>query len=307
MKNVIFYTYSKWAFGTIHYELSKYLFNEGFNCQVLPWEHHYISTEIQNLDNTTDIWMSTFDGILDLHKHGIHLSKCVVITHSIGDLHWYDANIVKQLKSYGCISNKIRNTSIELNHMYIPKLCSLGINYNTFFTPPSDKLETVGYAGSYCDKATHDDAVQKKDIGNHYSWKRGHLVQECAENNGFEFKLAVYNTTTNVSMAGFYKSVDCVIMSSTELEAGGLPVLEAGAAGKLVIGTPVGHWDDLIGSKGGIEVPIPEQEFKKKVVEILTFYKNNQTEYKNRCLQIQEHAKSYDWSNVIHQWVDILK
>lgn len=306
MKNVIFYTYSKWAFGTIHYELSKYLFNEGLNCQLLPWQEHYISTEIQNLDKTTDIWMSTFDGILDLNKHGIELSKCVVITHSLGDLQWYDENIVKQLKGYGCISNVIKNEAKKLNHAYIPKLCSLGVNYHTFFTPPSNKLETVGYAGSYCDKATYDDAVNKQDTNNHYLLKRGHLVQECVEESGFNFKIAVYNTTTFVSMSGFYKSVDCIIMSSTELEAGGLPVLEAGAAGKLVIGTPVGHWNDKIGNAGGIEVPIPEHEFKKKVVEILNFYKSNPIEYHNRCLQIQEHAKSYDWSNVIHQWVDLI-
>ena len=136
--------------------------------------------------------------------------------------------------------------------------------------------------------------------------KRSFLVEESAKNANLNFIAAQHNITTHVTMPGFYKSIDCLIASSTALEAGGLPVLEAGAAGRLVISTPVGHWDEKVGFKGGISVPIPEQEFIDKTTEVLIYYKNNQSEYNNRCEQIQEYSRRYDWSNVIEHWVKLI-
>jgi glycosyltransferase involved in cell wall biosynthesis len=136
--------------------------------------------------------------------------------------------------------------------------------------------------------------------------KRGYLVREVAQRAGLEFKVAQYYHNSFVTMGGFYKNVDCIIMASTE-EGAGLPVLEAGAAGKLVIGTPVGHWPQRVQDKGGIEVSIPEEQFVQECVEILTYYKNHPAEYRNRCAQIQEHAKTYDWSNYLQPWLDVLQ
>jgi hypothetical protein len=34
--------------------------------------------------------------------------------------------------------------------------------------------------------------------------------------------------------------------------------------------------------------------------------KDNPVKYRQRCLEIQEHAKSYDWKYVIDKWVSIL-
>jgi glycosyltransferase involved in cell wall biosynthesis len=131
-------------------------------------------------------------------------------------------------------------------------------------------------------------------------------IKKAAEKAGLEFVVAQHYHNSFVTMGGFYKAVDCVIMASTE-EGAGLPVLEAGAAGKLVIGTPVGHWPQRVGDKGGIEVPIPEEEFVRSCVEILTYYKNHPAEYRNRCLQIQEHAKTYDWIHYLQPWITLLQ
>jgi glycosyltransferase involved in cell wall biosynthesis len=106
-------------------------------------------------------------------------------------------------------------------------------------------------------------------------------------------------------MPGFYKRVDAIVCASTE-EGAGLPVLEGGAAGKLVIGTAVGHWDQRVGTKGGDVVPILEDEFLEKTVELLCYYKDNPLKYIERCMEIQEHSKTYDWSYVIDKWVRIL-
>ena len=135
--------------------------------------------------------------------------------------------------------------------------------------------------------------------------KRGYLVREIAEKLGLNYKVAQWYHNTYVTMPGFYRSIDCLIAPSTE-EGAGLPVMEAGASGKLVIGTSVGHWPQKIKEFGGIEVPIPEEEFVEKTIETLSYYIANPAAYRDRCYQIREHARTYAWAHVIDSWVELL-
>jgi glycosyltransferase involved in cell wall biosynthesis len=106
-------------------------------------------------------------------------------------------------------------------------------------------------------------------------------------------------------MVGYYKGVDSVIMSSTE-EACGLPMLEAAAAGRLCIGTPVGYFAENGLKGGGIQVSLEENQFVNEVSAILNYYKNNPDQYRRKCLDIQEYARyNYDWSKVIDQWIEL--
>jgi glycosyltransferase involved in cell wall biosynthesis len=107
-------------------------------------------------------------------------------------------------------------------------------------------------------------------------------------------------------MPGFYKNVDAIVAASTE-EGAGLPVMEGVEAGKLFISTAVGHWAQRVGEKGGYAVPVAEDEFLEKTVEILSFYKANPNKYRARCLEIQHHAQNYDWKHVIDKWVNFLR
>jgi glycosyltransferase involved in cell wall biosynthesis len=109
-----------------------------------------------------------------------------------------------------------------------------------------------------------------------------------------------------VTMPGFYKFVDAVIIPSMQ-EGGGLPSLEAGAAGKLVIGTPVGYWQERVSIFGGIQVPVEEKDFIEFTVTALKYYKDKPNKYREKCYAIREHAKSYDWSNYVEQWVKELQ
>ena len=107
-------------------------------------------------------------------------------------------------------------------------------------------------------------------------------------------------------MPGFYKDVDCIIVSSTE-EGAGLPALEAGAAGKLVISTPVGHWLERCQPGGGHTVPIDEAEFKTHSIELLKDYKSDPEKYQTKCRSIQRFAqKHYDWSAVVDKWAKVI-
>jgi glycosyltransferase involved in cell wall biosynthesis len=96
-------------------------------------------------------------------------------------------------------------------------------------------------------------------------------------------------------------------MSSTE-ESVGLPMLEGAAAGKLCIGTPVGYFAENGLKGGGRRVSIDEELFVSDTVTLLDYYKANPEEYRKKCLDIQEYARyNYDWSKVIHQWIELFR
>lgn len=300
MKKIVFFFESEWAFGSIHYELSKYLFSYGYNCHLLSWDRQCTREEILELDDHIDFWVTCTQGYKHLayELNAIKPERVVIMIHSIVDLNshlqQYGDQDFDRFLNYGAVSKYLQEYSAKIGINRIPLLCPVGINYHTFNSEPSNHLETIGYAGSM--------------TGHHFGLgtdiKRGYLVQEVARRTGLKFKVAHTYHKSFITMGGFYKNVDCIIMSSTE-EGAGLPVLEAGAAGKLVLGTPVGHWNARVADKGGITLPLLEVEFVEKCVEILNYYKNNPTEYKNRCLQIQEHAKSYDWSNYVDSWIEL--
>ena len=82
--------------------------------------------------------------------------------------------------------------------------------------------------------------------------------------------------------------------------------MEAAAAGKLVMGTPVGYFERNAELGGGVLLPLDEQNFIGKLRETIVFYKNNPHEYRQRCLQIQKFAQeNYDWQNKIDYWVKL--
>lgn len=292
--------------GVIHYELAKYLFKEGFNCVFLPWQHTYSPEEIHAIDESTDLWVTppcAVNSLYNLYK--ILPEKCVAISHSTWDNNTFESYLVHRVYKFGAVSNFIIDHARDIGLTRIPELCPIAINYSSYYAPPTNELKIVGFAGAYHSREEHEALVKQNAQFHLGTLKRGHLVKECAEKAGLQFKYS-FNVNKNfMSMPGYYKSVDCVICASTE-ESGPLPVMEAGAAGKLVIGTPVGHWPDKITSKGGIEVPINEKEFVDRTIETLTFYKNNPKEYREKCKQIQLHSKTYDWSVVIENWISIL-
>jgi glycosyltransferase involved in cell wall biosynthesis len=107
-------------------------------------------------------------------------------------------------------------------------------------------------------------------------------------------------------MPSFYKTVDSIVMASSE-EGAGLPMMEAAAAGKLCIGTPVGYFEHNGPKGGGIVVPVEETQFIEKTANVLNFYKSDPAEYHKKCLDIQSYAREhYDWSKFIEPWVNFL-
>lgn len=315
MKKVAFLFDVEWAFGSVHYELFKYLWTVGYNCHLLTWAKSYTIEEMQELDKHIDFWVTTPEGCKFLENvYGISVERCVGIAHAKFDLEKfiskYDINDFNRFRNFGVVSSFLKDMSKELGIQREPIVCSVSINYHTYYGEPSKELKVIGYAGTYWERDSEMSKIlesnfNKSMIQPGYK-KRGYLIRECAEKAGLIFKVAQLYHNTFVTMSGFYKTVDAVGIASLE-EGAGLPSMEAGAAGKLVIGTPVGLWPTRVGDLGGITVPIPEKEFVEQTVDILMYYKDRPREYQDKCYQIREHAKSYDWVNSLPEWISVFR
>jgi len=289
----------------VHYELIKYLFQQNINANVLSWNNNnYTTTEIQELSNSIDYFVSAPTGIAKLiDGYGIPANKCIAIAHALVDLEhlsWFSYDNIINLHSYCVVSDWLLQKSLESSIPRIPQVTPIGINYHSFYAEPNNSLTTVGYGGAFI--ARNDDRLINLGYSNQPAIrKRSYLVQEVAEQVNLNFLVAQQYHNSWVTMPGFYKAVDAVIIASTE-EGAGLPALEASAAGKLVISTPVGIWMNNLNSSEHT-VSIEEKAFLKETAELLNYYKNNNKAYNRKCLETQEYAKRYDWSQVIDKWV----
>lgn len=300
MIRAVIYTDNEWAFGSIHYGLSKYIFQYGVDASLLPWDKHYTQQEIHELDSRVDVYVTTPQGYRVLvGDFAVEPSKIVVVAHAVTDLHdmimYGGETAFDQPKHLAVTSQFLKQKAHGLGVRRVPTVVPVGIDVSWLAGAPARTLRTVGYAGAF----------QRIDGHTEHDLKRGYLVERCAQQAGLAFSVAAGYHNSFVTMAGFYQHVDCVIIASTE-EGAGLPALEAGAAGRLVISTPVGHWPERVGEKGGYEVPIAESEFIKETVRLLEYYKNNSSAFQQKCRKIQQHAKSYDWSDCLEPWVKLL-
>ena len=297
MKKIVFYMEPTWAFGTIHYELCKYLWGYGFDCQLLPWNQSYSLDEMQELIDTTDLFVTTPHGwrLLGYSYKIFDPGQCVVISHSKLDMdeliEMHGSEDFYKFHKYGAVSEWLSEVSTQLGITRPAIVTPLGINTSSFYSKPNDSLRTVG-------------CMNLGQVGVHQKIKRPWLLEVTTQRAGLNIRAAASYHHSFITMPGFYKSVDAILIASTE-EGAGLPLLEAGAAGKLVISTPVGHYH-RVGNNGAHFVPIVEHEFIEQTVELLSYYKSNPEQYRQRCLDIQHHAQSYDWKYVIDKWVEIL-
>jgi glycosyltransferase involved in cell wall biosynthesis len=298
MLKVIFYTQNRWAFGAIHHGLCKELYKHNIYANLLDEDEDYTEEEFKALNFSYDFFITNPDKVLNLHvKSGIPLNKIIAIAHGQWDIllakHQH-SDIYNQLYSFGVISNFLKTKCKEWGTSIEPKVVETGIHFDAFYSKPSDHLQVIGYGGI---KQTYN--FYREEI------KRGYLVEKACE--GIDnVRLQTSGAYNYLCMPAYYKTVDCVIMSSSE-EAGGLPMLEAAAAGRLPIGTPVGFFEENAPKGGGILVPIEENQFIESVKQTILYYKNNSDAYVNKCLEVQSYARdNYDWSKKIGPWLELL-
>jgi glycosyltransferase involved in cell wall biosynthesis len=297
MKKVIFFFEDNWAFGSIHRALEKELYKNNIYSNVLDWRNSYSSDEIKYLVDIYDYFVTIPNVVEHLINGGIPLEKIICVAHSAFDIFQsihdcaYKRTDLYNIHNYAVINEELKYIAQFGGVQKEVKIVKNGIHFDYLYSKPSESLKTVGYSTSM--KSTNFFGQDKK---------RGYIAEKCAKLSNLNFN--PIKDQTFLAMAGYYKTVDCVIQTALE-EACGLSMLEAAAAGKLCIGTNTGYLK-YHSPKSGISLPIDENTFIHTCVDILNYYKNNNDKYVDKCLEIQSYARdNYDWSIVIQDWIDL--
>lgn len=298
MKNIIFFIENKWAFGTIHNSLCKELYKFDINAELLNWEKSYQVDEMLQISDSIDYFVTSPTGIVSLLNYQIPVSKIIAVAHGQSDIllikQHLGLEIYSKIAKYGVVSEILKQKSIEFGVDVPITVVPFGIHFDRFYSKPSEKLSVIAMAGAYESFNFFGQEI-----------KRGNLVEQAVKYTGLNYKK--HNFYHYLSMPNFYRSVDCIVTASTE-EGAGLPMLEAAAAGKLCIGTPVGYFEKNGLQGGGHIVSIDSGCFVNELIDLLNYYKNNTAEYKKKCLEIQDYARHhYDWQYHIDTWVKFLQ
>jgi glycosyltransferase involved in cell wall biosynthesis/predicted O-methyltransferase YrrM len=302
---LLIYGYTKWSHGRVYYDLCKHLHRCGYIVDILDWQINH-ANYIGEIIRYYDFFMTALDGVRTLvDSYRVPYDKIIALSHHELDIRMLigqkGIEVFKKFANYGVVSEFLYCTSLMRGVPRVPMVASLGINYWEFHTDISERLVTVGYTGAM---RIGSDLVETYGI----EWKRGELVEAAALGAGLAFKVAgsTENQISFHEMPDFYKTVDAVLTSSIS-EAAQLPVMEAAAAGRLVIGTPVGHFPLKAYQGGGIIAPIEAEKFKAFTAATLRYYKDNPTAYVDKCRAIQEAARKFDWQHSIGEWIELIE
>ena len=301
MKKVLFYTQNRWAFGSIHHALAKELYKYGIIANLLDWTQQYSPDEIRLLNDTYDLFVTNPEAVVHLNRLGIPPNKLATVAHGQWDMllaRRDNGNIFyNEISKFGVVSNVLKTKAAEFGIERVPDVVPFGIHFDLFYRKPSDNLTRIGYGGAKETKNFFDLEI-----------KRGHLVKQTVEKIP-GINLVEHGFYNWMCMPGYYNSVDAVVVSSIE-ESAGLPSMEAAAAGRLVLSTPVGYFEEYGPAGGGIILPLghpDESKFCSALTESLEFYQQNSDAYVRKCLNVQEFAReTYDWKKHIESWVNFL-
>jgi len=296
---VLIYGYPQWSHGRVYYDLCKQLHRRGYILDILNWQINH-AQYFHELMPFYDFFMTAPDGVRTLaDSYRVPYEKMIVVSHHEMDIRMLieqkGVEVFDKVAGYGVVSHFVYSASMMQGVRRPPKVTPLGVDYDNFYSDISERLETVGYASSM---ATTTYGVE---------WKRGHLAEAAASEAGLAFKVAG-STANQISfhdMPDFYRTVDAVLMTSIS-ESGPLTVMEAAAAGRLVIGTPVGHFPLKAYQGGGIIAPIEAEKFTAFAAAALVHYKERPDEYIARCRSIQEAARQFDWQYSIGDWIGLI-
>jgi len=285
-----------WAFGTLHTELSKFMHARGVICDLLDWSRIYSRDEIQMMSRSYDyIYSVTGEAWPLTDSYGIPHEKIIVVAHGDYDIHHAletrPLEEFDRFAGYGVVSGYLRDLSAQLGVKRVPTIVRLGINYRRFLSPVAEALRVVGYGGSMF-----------RDNNGGVDWKRGNLAKQATESAGLVFNPA--GEFHFLAMPQYYRSVDAVVVSSSR-EGYGLPAMEAAAAGRLVISTPVGGFPQQASYGAGIVAPIEADDFTTFVTEKLAYFKNRPREYFEICSETQAAARRLDWEYVLDEWIEL--
>ena len=292
MKSVLFFTQNQWAFGQIHHALIKRLYTHGIYAHLLDFYQEYRQREYDMLNDAFDTFVTTPEAVARLMSFGIAPERIVAIAHAerdvAGGAHNSTADVFHRLKGFAVINPTLADVWKKFGITREPSVVRNGIDFDYYYAPIASALKTVGYAGA----ATHP-------MSDGSDCKRSYLLERVMADMSLAFKASP--AVNHLCMAGHYQTIDSVLITSN-YEACGLPILEAAAAGRLVISSRVGYFD---GSHGTL-CRTPDDEFVEDAREALNKYKDPIL-YREACEKAQAYARDhYDWEHVLQGWIEVL-
>lgn len=287
------YIYNEWAFGSLHNGLVKELYKNGIYAQIFDWRTVYREEDFYHLASTFDYIMTPYGESVHhlINSYGYPSNRIISVIHSKIEIHQgiaYELDY-KSLHSIGSVNpNFCSLLGPDVNAHFTPN----GIHVDYFYSPISQGLHSLGYAGRIKTLNHQGDDV-----------KRGHLVNTVSESVGLP--LIRLDEIHFAGMPSFYRKFDCLMVSSNDDEACGLPFMEAAAAGRMVMGTNVGALMISEGN-GGCILPMDEEGFVEGATRLISFFQSHPDSYRQKCRAIQDYARHhYDWSHVIHRWLEL--
>ncbi len=299
-RKVLIYGYTKWSHGRVYYDVARRLHERGYVVDILDWQVGHWDY-FEKLVSSYDFVMTALDGVRPLvEEYRLPFEKIIAISHSEFDIRMLveamGMEAFERFASYGVVGEFLYCASLTRGVKREPVIAQIGVDYDEFYSEPSERLEAVGYGSSI--------AVETFGV----EWKRGNLAEAAAKRANLPFKVAGWTgeQTSFHDMPDFYRSVDAVLVSSLT-ESGPLPAIEAAAAGRLVIGAPVGHIPRKAYEGGAILAPIEQEKFVAFCAETLSYYRDRPGEYVKKCLDIRESAQNFDWRYCIDGWIDLIE
>ena len=282
-----------WSIGDMYAHIAPYISGECFE-----WSRCYRRDVFASYDRVMTL---AGDGDKCLvEQYSVPREKILAVAHAEQDvqrlLRFAGNDGIRRLAGFGVVSDSLTNSSLAIGITRVPTVLRQGIDCWFYESLIPGSLRRVGYAALL---------ERKNEYG--IEIKRGELVRKATELAGLEFKPAIPSNNRNDSiprakMPAYYRSVDAVVMSSLQ-EGGAMPPYEAAAAGRLVIGTPVGDFPRLALEGMGILAPLNDEAFVDFTAGRLDYYKTYPEFFRKKCQIIQANSHKRDWPNVIGDWI----
>ena len=290
---IVFFTDCEWSLGLVHGSLRRCFEKNGWQASLCEWSDFNGHPQHLRLDPKPVYMTLPGTPAQALLHYGISPKKTFLVAHAESDLlaHLQLRLNFDEYAAYGVTSDVLACSSIALGITRVPEVLRLGLDCSKYKSLPlPTSVQSIGYLTAF----------ERRTLSG-VEIKRGKLAEQCAREAGLEFK--TFERVSNKVVHELYGEFDAYVLSSLQ-DASPHPPLEAAAAGRLLIGSPVGHYTRLVVEGLGVLAPLGDHDFKDFVVSRLKAWKRlNRSELSEQCGQARAACvRSRDWSVVFSDW-----
>lgn len=299
MRKILFFTSPIWAFGSIHNALIKRLRPYGIHADLLDWSVNYTPEAFAHFQRIYDYFLVSPDSLHILHRpdqYCVPLDRIISVAHHMEDFaiaaeRMGGLGCFDELAAFGAVHQHLADRAAALGIRRSVPVVINGVETDMFHNAPAAELRNVGHVGGH-----------KLHRVNGEDCKRPELADRVFQDLPLTLKSS--NASHYLAMPARYWEVDATLVTSS-YESCGMPYLESAAAGRLVVGTPTGYFEQHHAGLGAVCRMDPEQ-FVQDARATLLYYRDSPIQYRQRCQEGQDYCRQhFDWSWTIDTWLEI--